>query len=56
MDEDEDWEADVPEELKLDGRRYHHLAYKAHYEDRCEKNHRLDGDPGRSGACCIRGG
>ena len=45
MDEDEDWEADVPEELKLGGRRYHHLAYKAHYEDRCEKNHRLDGDP-----------
>jgi hypothetical protein len=31
MDEDEDWEADVPEELKLGGRRYHHLAYKAHY-------------------------
>ena len=45
FDEEDDFEEDVPEELKLDGKRYHHLVYKAHYEDKCEKQHKLDSAP-----------
>ncbi|MBP01103.1 MAG: hypothetical protein CMG34_07810 [Candidatus Marinimicrobia bacterium] len=45
FDEEDDFEEDVPEELKLDGKRYHHLVYKAHYEDKCEKQHKLNSAP-----------
>ena len=45
FDEEDDFEEDVPEELKLDGKRYHHLVYKAHYEGKCEKQHKLDSAP-----------
>jgi len=42
---DDDEEDDVPEELRLGGKRYHHLLYKAHYEDRCEKDHKQSAEP-----------
>jgi len=45
FDEEDDFEEDVPEELKLNGKRYHHLVYKAHYEDKCEKQHKLNSAP-----------
>tara|TARA_Y100000590_G_scaffold304844_1_gene343769 strand:+ start:519 stop:2429 length:1911 start_codon:yes stop_codon:yes gene_type:complete len=45
VDEDDDFEAEVPEDLRLGGKRYHHLAYKAHYDEKCEKEHRPSADP-----------
>ncbi len=45
FDEDDDYEDDTPPDLKLEGRRYHHIMYKAHYEDKCEKEHKLSSKP-----------
>ena len=36
VEDDDDFETDVPEELRLEGRRYHHLSYQAHYQDLCD--------------------
>jgi hypothetical protein len=45
VDEDDDFEDELPENLRLGGKRYHHLAYKAHYEDRCRKEHKPSSTP-----------
>jgi hypothetical protein len=45
VDEDDDFEDELPEGLRLGGKRYHHLAYKAHYEDRCVKEHKASSAP-----------
>ena len=45
LEDDDDFEEEVPESLQLNGKRYHHILYKAHYEDRCEKNHKVSSDP-----------
>jgi hypothetical protein len=45
MDDDDDYDEEVPESLQLGGKRYHHIAYKAHYEDLCEKNHKVSSEP-----------
>lgn len=45
-------EDEVPEELRLGGKRYHHLVFKAHYEDRCEKKHKAS-SPAYPDGCLL---
>lgn len=45
IDDDEDLEESVPDGVRLETRRYHHLSYKAHYEERCEKSHKQSAEP-----------
>ena len=45
LDEDDDFEDDTPDGLRLDGKRYHHLVYKSHYDDRCDKQHKVSSEP-----------
>ena len=45
LDEDDDYEDELPEELKLGGKRYPHIVYQAHYEEKCEKEHKASSPP-----------
>ena len=38
-------ELDMPDEGTDTARKYHHIKFKAHYEDRCENDHGLDAKP-----------
>ena len=54
-DEQVDEEDELDEEqgpFGLEGKRYHHLVYQAHYEDRCEKLHKL-GSPAYPEGCLL---
>ena len=41
---DEDDDTDM-QDSALTGRKYHHIVFKSHYEDRCEHHHRMDDPP-----------
>lgn len=45
FEEGDEAEEDLPEDLRLGGDRYHHLFYKAHYQDLCQNEHRVTAKP-----------
>ena len=49
LDEEDDLEDDLPANLQLDGKRYHHITYKAHYPELCEKEHKISAAPWPNG-------